>query len=157
MNFLDRTCKSSIDFLNLLKSPVVSSEKKDAILSAITKGKVSELTAAFNRLLVTKAREASLPEIVTAFITQYNQIKGIHKVKLTTAIPVSDDVKDAIVDKIRRETEIQTIELETKLNESLIGGFVLEFDNKLVDASVARDLRDVKAQFNKNIFERQIR
>jgi F-type H+-transporting ATPase subunit delta len=39
----------------------------------------------------------------------------------------------------------------------LIGGFVLEFDNKLVDASVARDLRDVKAQFNKNIFERQIR
>jgi F-type H+-transporting ATPase subunit delta len=131
--------------------------KKDAIITAITKDKVSALTAAFNKLLVSKAREESLPEIVIAFIDQYNQIKGIHKVKLTTAIAVSEDVKNAIIDKIKTETSIQNIELEAKVDEKLIGGFVLEFDNNLVDASVARDLRDVRAQFNKNIFVQQIR
>ncbi len=157
MIYLDGVCKSSKEFVNFLKSPVVPSDKKNSIITSITQGKVSDLTAAFNKLLVTKAREESLPEIVIAFINQYNHIKGIHKVKLTTAIGVSDDVKNAIIKKIKTETSIQNIELETKINEKLIGGFVLEFNNNLVDASIVRDLRDVKAQFNKNIFVQQIR
>ena len=157
MKYMEYVCKSSKEFVSLMKSPVVSADKKNAIISAITNGKVSELTAAFNKLLVSKAREESLPEIVTSFIDQYNKIKGIHKVKLTTAATISDDVKNSIVNKIKSDTSIQNIELETKVNEQLIGGFVLEFDNNLVDASIARDLRDVKAQFNKNIFVQQIR
>ena len=49
------------------------------------------------------------------------------------------------------------IELNTKVDESLIGGFVLEFNNNLVDASIARDLRDVKKQFAKNVFVANLR
>ncbi|MEY3055838.1 MAG: synthase subunit delta, partial [Bacteroidota bacterium] len=45
-----------------------------------------------------------------------------------------------------------TIELTTKTDESLIGGFVLEFNNNLVDASIARDLKDIKKQFLNNEF-----
>jgi F-type H+-transporting ATPase subunit delta len=42
--------------------------------------------------------------------------------------------------------------LTTKIDESLIGGFILEFNNKLVDASIARDLKDIKKQFLNNEF-----
>lgn len=157
MQYLQAVCKQSSEFVSLLKSPVISIALKSKAIEAVTKGNISELTAAFNQLLISKNREFYVPEIVDAFIDQYNTIKGIHKVKLTTAIPVSDEVKNAIVDKIKRDTTIGTIELETKVREELIGGFVLEFDNNLVDASVLRDLRDVKAQFDNNEFVRQIR
>ncbi len=157
MLYLQAVCKASREFVILLKSPVIPIDKKGKALTAVTAGKISELTAAFNKLLISKNREFYLPEIADAFIDQYNAIKGIHKVKLTTAAPVSDDVKKAIVSKIIKETSIEHIELECVVKEELIGGFILEFNNNRVDVSIERDLRDLKAQFDKNIYVQQIR
>jgi len=127
MKYLQAVCKMSADFVNLLRSPIIKSDKKEAIITAVTQGKISELTAMFNKLLVIKGRENDLPEIITAFINQYNEIKKIHKVELTTAIAISDDVKNTLVNKIKKEAGLENVELETKIDESLIGGFVLEF------------------------------
>ena len=157
MQYLQAVCKASREFVSLLKSPVIPLDKKARALKAVTGGKVSDLTAAFNTLLVNKNREFYLPEIVDAFIEQYNTIKGIHKVRLTTAAPVSDEVKKSIVNKIRKEASLERIELESVVKEEIVGGFILEFENNLVDASIRRDLRDLQAQFDKNIYVRQIR
>jgi F-type H+-transporting ATPase subunit delta len=157
MQYIQAVCKASREFVVLLKSPVIHSEKKNSALTAVTQGKISELTAAFNKLLISKNREFYLPEIADAFIDQYNAIKGIHRVKLTTAAPVSDEVKKSVVSRITKEISVEHIELESVVKEEIIGGFILEFDNNLVDASIQRDLRDLKAQFEKNIYVQQIR
>lgn len=157
MLYLQAVCKSNRDFVNVLKSPVIKADKKVQILEAVTSGKISELTQRFNRLMVNKGREASLPEIAEAFIDSYNKIKGINKVKLTTAQPMSEELKNSIVGKIKSSTPMQNVELETVTDDALIGGFVLEFNNNLVDASIARDLKDIKAQFQKNIYVPDIR
>ncbi len=157
MQYLQAVCKTSPQFVSVLRSPVISADKKQNILSAITDGKVSDLTALFNKLLISKTREEYIPEIIAAFIGLYNDMKGIHTVKLTTATPISEDVKQSIVSKIKAETSLQHIELETSVKEELIGGFVLEFNNNLVDASIERDLRDIKKQFGKNVYIQQIR
>ena len=157
MLYLQAVCKESREFVNLLKSPVIKADKKAQIIDAVTTGKVSDLTAKFNRLLVAKGREADLPEIVNAFIDMYNNIKCIHKVKLTTAEPVSEELKQSILKKISSDTEIEHIELESVVRSELIGGFILEFDNNMVDASILRDLKDIKKQFQENIYVQQIR
>ena len=157
MKYLQAVCKASRDFVNLLKSPVIKADQKNSILTAVTTGKVSALTASFNDLLVRKGRESDLPEITQAFIEQYNALKGIHQVTLTTAIPVSDALKQSIKDKVAAEKQFGTIELETKTDEKLIGGFVLEFNNNLVDASILRDLKDIKKQFLQNLYVQQLR
>jgi len=157
MQYLQAVNKQSKDFVRLLKSPVIPIDKKSSALTAVTNGKISALTAAFNQLLINKNREFYLPEIVDSFIDQYNAIKGINRVKLTTATPVSEELKSAIVSKIKSETSLNKIELQSVVNEDLIGGFVLEFNNNLVDASVARDLRDIKKQFQSNEFVQQLR
>src|SRR5688500_8530665 len=157
MLYLQGVTKSSREFVVLLKSPVIKADKKAQIIDAVTAGKVTELTAKFNRLLVTKGRESDLPEIVNAFIDMYNNIKGIHKVKLTTAEPVSEELKQSILNKISKDTSIEHIELESIVRSELIGGFILEFDNNMVDASILRDLKDIKKQFQENIYVQQIR
>ncbi len=157
MQYLQAVCKQSKDFVSMLRSPVIPGDKKKAIIEAITKGKVSAVTSLFNNLLVTKSRESDLPEIVNAFIDQYNTIKGIHKVVFTTAVPISDELKKSIETKVKSEQGLSGVELETKTDPSLIGGFVLEFNNNLIDASILRDLRDVKKQFAKNTYVRNIR
>ncbi len=157
MKYLQAVIKASREFVNLLKSPVIPSATKVKALTAVTGKNVSELTARFNTLLVSKTRENVLPEIVESFIDLYNHLKGIHKVKLTTAFAVSDDVKEAIQNKIKRDTDIQIIELQSVVREEIIGGFILEYDNNLVDASIRRDLMDVKKQFDDNIYVQKIR
>ncbi|MGI8951396.1 MAG: ATP synthase F1 subunit delta [Chitinophagaceae bacterium] len=157
MQYLQAVCKQSREFVNLLRSPIIKADKKHHIIDAVIKNNVSKLTALFIKLLVDKSRESDMPEIVNAFITQYNEMKGIHKISLTTAAPVSDELKNNIISKAKSEADLNSVELETKVDENLIGGFVLEFNNKLVDASVLRDLKDIKKQFNKNVYIHQIR
>jgi F-type H+-transporting ATPase subunit delta len=157
MQYLQDLTRGSREFLSLLRSPVVASDKKQGAIDAVTQGKVSELTSAFTRLLVSKGREGELPEIITAFIRQYKDKNGIHVVKLTTAVPVSESVKQAIVDQVRSTSDMQKIELETKVDPKIIGGFVLQAGDKLVDASIAYDLREVSKQFDNNDFIYKVR
>jgi F-type H+-transporting ATPase subunit delta len=147
MKYLQALCKQSKDFVNLMRSPIVRNDQKNAILTTITKGKVNAITEAFNKLLISKKREGDLPEIVVAFVEKYNELKGIHVVKLTAAIDLSPEIKAAIEQKLSVAQGFPKIELETKTDEHLIGGFVLEFNNKLVDASILHELRSIKHKF----------
>ncbi|HEX3025074.1 MAG TPA: ATP synthase F1 subunit delta [Chitinophagaceae bacterium] len=156
MKFLQAVCKGSSEFVNLLRSPIIQVDKKKTIINAVTKGRVSEMTNLFNRLLVVKNREGDLPEVVDAFIDQYNEIKDIHKIKITTAIALSDELKNSIASKVKTAYNFGSIEIESKVDEDLIGGFILEFNNNLVDTSIQRDLKDIKKQFSKNIFVKTI-
>lgn len=157
MQYLREVCKVSREFVSLLRSPVIKGDKKQRIVDAVLSGRLGSLSAGFIRLLINKERESLLPEITSAFIEQYNLINKIHIVRLTTAHPVSEELREAILSKIRLETGLEHIELETVTKEELIGGFTLEFDNKLVDASIARDLHDIKKQFQQNIYIQNIR
>jgi F-type H+-transporting ATPase subunit delta len=141
----------------LLRSLVVKADKKIAIVEAVTKGKISDLTGAFNRLLINKGRESYLPEIIAAFIDQYKKQKGIHTIKLTTAVPVTEEVKAQFISQVQKQTNMSNIDLKTSVDEEIIGGFVLEIGDQLVDASILYDLNKVKSQFLKNDFIYKIR
>jgi len=157
MQWLQAACKGSRDFLNLLRSPVIKADTKRKVLEAATAGKLSELTTGFIRLLVSKGRESNLPEIAAAAIELYKQYKNIYTVQLTTAAPVDDAVRAAIVEQVKKSAGVQHIELEEKVNPDIIGGFVLQLGDKLVDASIAYDLRAIAKQFDNNDFIYKIR
>ncbi len=157
MKWLKGVCKSNPDFAAVLRSPVIKAGKKEAILKAVVGNNISELSNAFITLLVNKSRENAVPEIANAFVEQYNAIRNIHNVKLTTATPISDDLKNAIVAKVKQSANIENIELETAVRDELIGGFLLETGGTLVDASILRDLQDVKKQFLNNDYIHKIR
>jgi F-type H+-transporting ATPase subunit delta len=157
ISLVKETIKSSKDFALLLQSPIIKADKKTAIINAVLNGKVSALTTSFSKLLINKGREADLLEIANAFIEQYNTIKGIKIVQLTTATEISNEVKKSLEQKVSAALQGNTIQLQTQVNEKLIGGFVLEFENKLLDASILRDLNDIKQQFSKNLYIQELR
>lgn len=157
MQWLQAVCKGSRDFVVLLRSPVIKADKKEKIVEAVTKGHIGEITGGFIRLMIRKSRESYLPEVVTAFIRQYKAAKNIYSIRLTTATPLSDEMKNAIMKKIRDTTAMQNIELEANVKEDLIGGFVLQAGDQLIDASIAYDLKNIAKQFENNDFIYKIR
>ncbi len=157
MQWLKAVCTASRDFVNLLRSPIISKDKKQKIVSAVTKGHISELTAAFNALLISKNRESNLPEIIHAFISQYKEHMNIYTVHLTTAIPVSDAIKEQVIRQLQATTEMKHIELETEVNNGLIGGYVLQAGDKMIDNSIVHNLRSIARQFENNDFIYRVR
>ena len=157
IKFLQALCNSNQDFVNVLKSPVIKSDIKEKIIVSVTDNKVSKTTALFLRLLINKAREYNLPEIVKAFLDQYNAMNNIHQVKLTTAVPISVDLQNNIVNKIKSITKVDKIEMETTVEDDLIGGFTLQMGDTFVDASILRELNDVKRQFKNNEYVHAIK
>ncbi len=157
MKWLSSVCNSNKDFVAVLMSPIIKSDKKQAIIEAVTNGRVSALTGAFIQLLVRKTRESNLHEIVNAYIDQFNAIRNIQKVKITTASPLSDTLKEAIMVNIKSALPSKTFEIETAIKDELIGGFTLETGGQLVDASILRDLKDIRKQFMDNEYLHKIR
>ena len=148
--------KSNPDFVALLRSPIITSDKKDKIIDAVIGKNVSQISMLFIRLLTSKKRESNLPEIVTAFLEQYNKLKNIETVKLTTATPISEELKNSIIAKVK-SADSSAIEIETYVQEELIGGFKLEIAGTLIDASILNDLNDIKKQFLNNEYIHNIR
>ena len=77
--------------------------------------------------------------------------------KLTTASVISDAVKNEIVAQLKKTGGFENVELEQKVDENLIGGFVLQVGDKLVDASIAYDLKHIARQFDNNDFIYKVR
>jgi F-type H+-transporting ATPase subunit delta len=157
MLWLQSVCKSNHDFVALLRSPVITGDKKIKIIGAVAGNKFSQLTMAFITLLIKKNRESNLPEIAHAFINQYKEKKNIHTIKLTTATPVSDAVRNAIIAQVKKTGGYDNIELEEKVDKDIIGGFVLQIGDKLVDVSIAYDLKAIAKHFENNDFIYKIR
>ncbi|HZI68774.1 MAG TPA: F0F1 ATP synthase subunit delta, partial [Hanamia sp.] len=76
---------------------------------------------------------------------------------LTTAMPVSKEVADSFVEKIKASTSYDKVHLNTVVDEKIIGGFVLEMEGKLIDKSVLRSLHDVHKQFANNDYLHKLR
>lgn len=157
MRTLHEVCAVSHEFVIMLQSPVIKGDKKLAVIMAVLASqKLNEITNGFIRLLVTKGREQNLSEIASAFITQYNLLRNIRTVKLTTASPVTDSMKQSIVTKVGTFMPKDTMNLETRVDESLIGGFVLEVEDQLFDASVKKKLADVRTRIIDHTYETKI-
>jgi F-type H+-transporting ATPase subunit delta len=157
MSWLKSVTKTNRDFVNLLKSPVIASDKKISIIKAVAGTSLGKLSGAFITLLIKKGRESHLPEIANSFVDQYKRFKNIHIVKLTTATPLSSSTRETIIQQVKKSAGYENIELEEKVNADIIGGFVLQIGDKLVDASIAYDLKAIAKQFQNNDFIYKVR
>lgn len=142
-----QTSVQNRDLAMLLKSPIVSASKKQNVLDALF-GDYDELTRKFLGLVLLKKREAALPQIADEYISQYKKLQGISTVKITSAAPLSQDTIDAIQAKlVSLGVATKRVELEKAIDESLIGGFILEIGDRLYDASTLAQLNKLKREF----------
>jgi F-type H+-transporting ATPase subunit delta len=144
--FADAVAKSR-DLQVFLFSPYFSStEKRDGIARAIS-GAEPELTN-FLELLAEKHRVPVIFRIRRRFDEMWAKEKRRLEVRLTSAVELPRD----IVERVRREIEGrtgQTIELESDVDEELLGGIVLRVGNMVLDASVRNKLERLRKEVAK--------
>jgi len=141
----------SKDLVSLVKSPIVNTGKKKEIFSAIFGDKLDKLTYGFMDILLSKGREALLPEMVDEYILQHKLMKKISSATITVAAPMSDEKLNEIKAKmLDSKVTLDTVDLDVKVDPSILGGFIIKIGDKLYDASVKHNLEKLKKNFINN-------
>lgn len=154
MLLLSKMASENRDLVLMLKSPVVSHDKKLAILNSVFGGKVHELTLAIFRILAKKHREEYLVAIAVEFHHQYNLRKGIEEATVTTTFPLDAALQKEFESIVARISG-KKVELTQKVDESIIGGFVLKIGDRQIDDSLSSKLSALKLKFSKNPYVKE--
>jgi F-type H+-transporting ATPase subunit delta len=145
------------DLYLMLKSPIISGDKKASIMKVLFGERFETITMGFINLCITKGRESILPEMAGELLAEYKKMQGITSIKVTTATPLSAEGLEALRAKlIASSVTAKDVEIETAVKSDIIGGFVIEFGDKLYDASVAAKLAALRKEFTGNVYESQI-
>ena len=143
MQALTSLCKSNRDFLLMLKSPILKTEKKQKILIAVFKNSVSEITRGFLKIITAKRRESLLPDMAIAFVELYKDYKGILTTIVKTAVPLTEDLRKEIL-KVMSTQAKGNVDLVEEIKEELIGGFVLQWKDMQYDASILNEVNKMR-------------
>ncbi|MGV4437918.1 ATP synthase F1 subunit delta [Ornithobacterium rhinotracheale] len=141
--------KASRDLKNFLSGPIISDEKKLNIAKSVFKDFTPE-TQKLVELLIQNGRAGNLKEVAKSIIERYRTINGIKKALISSAHPLSQEQLNAIVEKAQTSLGVSAdkIEVVQKIDESLIGGFILRIDDTQFDASIKTRLNEIKQAFD---------
>ncbi len=143
---MDAVINQTREFLLFLKSPVINKEKKKRVLDDVFKDKVSTTTSLFLRLMTTKNRENILPEIIQQFNKLRDERLGILNTEVRAAVALSNEQQQAIIEQLKKRTG-KNIRLKMKQDSSVIGGFMVQYEDTVVDGSVRRQLEVLAERF----------
>jgi len=99
-------------------------------------------------IMLKNGREECISYALKSYQRLYNQSRGVVVAKVTVAVPDT-----GIEDKLRGILESKTgkkVIFETIVNPEIIGGFEVELDDLLMDASVASQLDRIRAAYAEN-------
>ena len=125
-----------------IDNPMLSKDKKEALLIVAAGEKPCQLTKSFIALVLKEDRENVMQFMANSYITLYRKQKNVIRGKLTTAARVSAQTEQKMRQMVESKTN-GTVEFETEVNPDIIGGFILEYDTYRMDASVKSKLNNI--------------
>jgi F-type H+-transporting ATPase subunit delta len=155
ISLLLETIRANRELSVLFKSPIVNTDKKDNILKALFGNRMNPVTLEFMRIITRKKREYYLEEIAHAFVDLYKSYKNIQPASVVTAIPLDDNLRNQLLDIIKKSTG-SAVELKEIIDKNIIGGYVLSWGDQQIDASVRSKLASLKMNFRKNLYVKEL-
>jgi len=124
----------------LLCAALLTRRERVELTGRVFAGRVSEKMEALLMLLARNGRFVLLPGIRRSFRHRLNQREGKVEVTVTTAAEVDAEQKRAVADLVREELDAEPL-VTWRKDPSLIGGMILRVGDRVIDASVASELR----------------
>ncbi|MAZ36124.1 MAG: ATP synthase F1 subunit delta [Crocinitomicaceae bacterium] len=152
MQLIQKVIGENHDLRAMFKSPVIKTYKKLNIVDRVFGNDLGDLVKGFVKIITQNKRSNLLEEIavgLTDLYNEYNQVVVAH-VKTATAM---DDALRAKITSIVATMDHKSIELVEEVDPDLIGGAVLRVGDAQIDASVARQLQELKIELQESNYK----
>ena len=147
MKLIVSTITGNKELKTFLESPVVKQHFKQAAVEEIFSG-VEKDTKSLFQLLAENARFEILSKVASQYSILYDNNIGVETAYVTTAFPINSEIEAKVLAKVAEFSD-KKIKIKNKIDESIIGGFVLRVGDKQYNASVAYRLNELKREFIK--------
>ena len=148
MKTIAKTISEHSDLSAMLKSAVVKSEDKIAVLHKVFPS-LNKISAESFNVLESNKRLDILEATATTYCSLFDEMKGKEKATVTTAVPMTSDLELKVLAKIKELTS-KSVELENIVDESILGGFILRVGDTEYNASIANKLNALRREFTLN-------
>jgi F-type H+-transporting ATPase subunit delta len=108
--------------------------------------RVDRLTMAFLDLLVSKQREALIPEIVEQFLALRDEMMGIVNADVTSAVELTKPQQKAVARTLEQQTGKQ-VRTSFAVSSGIRGGLVVRIGDTVFDGSLAHQLKILRERF----------
>lgn len=149
VKLLAKSLNEIAELAEVFQNPIVKPSGKKAFVSALLKDKISKDTIDFLNLVIENGREMFTQDILRNVLDIYRKTQGITAVTLTSAVPLSKAQEKEVVDLVTKQQDTK-VELQTKVDPSLMGGIILRVEDKQYDASVRSRLKQIKKELIAN-------
>jgi F-type H+-transporting ATPase subunit delta len=135
--FLDETTELT-DYLN---NPLVNQEAKREILTKTLQSQVNTETFKFLMVLVNRDRINLLKSVISNYLELVYETASIKMIEVVTAFPFTNVQKNTLIQKLKELTGAREIRLIITVDSSLIGGFLIKTESKVIDFTVKNQLQ----------------
>lgn len=155
MLLISQTISESQELSIVLNSPVIKAADKINALNAIFSESIDQISLGVIGLLGENKRLPLLGMVASQYSILFDHDKLVDIAKVTTAVPLSADLKKKVLAKIKELTG-HDASVENVVNPDIIGGFVLRIGDIQYDASIANSFNELKRQFDNSHFVAKI-
>jgi len=148
MQLIENTIANSKELQSFFNNPVFKAEEKLKVINAVFGDKIDEITKNVIQLLLKSKRISLLPFVAKQYQNLYKKSQNVASAVVTTAVPLTDTLKEKILTKIKQETS-QDVSLQNNVDTSIIGGYILQIGDKQIDASISGKLNNLSKKFEK--------
>ncbi|MCX8080132.1 MAG: ATP synthase F1 subunit delta [Bacteroidia bacterium] len=141
-----KALSQSAELSSVISNPIFHVDKKIKIVGKLFKDKVSNLTLSFITLIIQKKRASKIREIFSAYESVFKKHKNIKDVYVKSAVELSADEKKLIQSKLKKKIDGE-LDFHFSVDESLIGGFVVNVDSMQLDMSIHGMLSKIRKNF----------
>ncbi|MGC6430368.1 MAG: ATP synthase F1 subunit delta [Jejuia sp.] len=145
MKLIANTISKNEELANMLNNSVIKTDIKKSALLAIFP-KLNKLTSGLFDLLISNKRVDILAAVAEKYNVLFDEHNGKEVAQVTTAVPLTKALEKKVLAKVKELTS-KTVELESIVDESIIGGFILRVGDKQFDASISNKLNKLKREF----------
>ena len=146
--FIMETLNSNSQLKDFLYSPIINVQDKKDVVNKIFSIHVDKTTIDFLFVLVDSNRVNILDEILNQFAKTYNKESGIVKPVVISAVELDDVQKSNVVEKLEVKLSKKILP-EFKVDEDIIGGLIIEIEDKTIDCSLRTKFKNMKKQLTK--------
>jgi F-type H+-transporting ATPase subunit delta len=135
--FLEKTAELT-DYLN---NPLVNRNAKREILTKTLESQINTETFKFLMVLVDRNRINLLKSVIANYLELVYETASIKMVEVSTAFPFTNLQKNMLIQKLKELTNAREIRLIINVDSSLIGGFLIKTESKVIDFTVKNQLQ----------------
>lgn len=130
-------------FAESLNNPLISSEAKQTIIDKTLKSELNQETFKFLSVLVNRNRINLLESVIDSYLNLVYRLASIQIIEVSSAYPFTNRQKNTLIKKLKQITKAREIRLAINVDSSLIGGFLIKTNSKVIDFTIKNKLQEL--------------